>query len=92
MSDKILEAVVPMVQQNNIHLTWHDILWRLLLTVFLLIVLAGSSITIFKSVTSQPASQVLPTLTHEALPANWGVGPEALNLVPFFPSLFHTPR
>jgi hypothetical protein len=70
MSDKILQTMVPMINQNNIQLTWPDILWRLILTLFLLVALAGSGITLFKSVTDQPNSQVLPALTHETLPIN----------------------
>ena len=70
MSDKILQTVVPMINQKSVQLTWHDILWRLLLTVLLLVVLAGSGISLFKSAINHPNTQVLPTLTHEALPTH----------------------
>ncbi|MBN1991139.1 MAG: hypothetical protein JW953_00430 [Anaerolineae bacterium] len=44
-------------------LTWQSVLWRLVLTALLLLMLAGSGITIFSNATSRPGAQVLPTLT-----------------------------
>lgn len=48
----------------NIRFTWQAILWRLLLTGLLLLVLAGSGLTIFSTATTRPDTQVLPQLTH----------------------------
>jgi hypothetical protein len=47
-------------------LTWQSILWRLLLTALLLLMLAGSSLTIFSPITTRPDTRVLPTLTGGA--------------------------
>ncbi|MBN1219781.1 MAG: hypothetical protein JXM69_12700 [Anaerolineae bacterium] len=52
----------------NIQLTWQMILWRLLLTVLLLVILAGSGVTIFSSVTTRADARVLPTLSHVEMP------------------------
>jgi hypothetical protein len=50
---------------TNIQFTWQSILWRLVLTALLLLILAGSGMTIFSKVTTRPDAQVLPTLTHQ---------------------------
>jgi hypothetical protein len=50
---------------TNIQFTWQSILWRLVLTALLLLILAGSGMTIFSNVTSRPDARVLPTLTHK---------------------------
>jgi hypothetical protein len=49
----------------NFQLTWQSILWRLVVTILLLILLAGSGITIFNNVTTHPNTRVLPTLTYD---------------------------
>jgi hypothetical protein len=49
--------------KNNFHLTRQAIIWRLALTILLLLFLAGSGLTIFKSATTRPEASVLPTLT-----------------------------
>jgi hypothetical protein len=43
---------------------WHDILWRILVTIFLLMLLAITSITIFHDVTTRPDAYVLPALPY----------------------------
>lgn len=48
------------------HFSWQAIGWRLILTILLLAVLAGSSLTVFGSVTTSPDSRVLPTLSYDA--------------------------
>jgi len=56
-----------MINQPNygdIKFTWQGMLWRLVLTVLLLVVLAGSAVTIFQDLTSPPGTQVLPAETH----------------------------
>jgi hypothetical protein len=59
-----------MVHQLNqssivtIQLTWHSILWRLVLTALLLLLLAGSGVTIFKPVMTHPDTRVFPPLTQ----------------------------
>lgn len=50
----------------NLQFTWQAILWRLLLTLLLLLLLAGSGLTVFSNVTVRPDTHVLPTLTQEA--------------------------
>jgi len=52
----------PMV---NIQVTWQSLLWRLVLTGLLLLLLAGSGVTIFHNATSRSDARVLPTLTVE---------------------------
>jgi hypothetical protein len=54
----------PMV---NLQVSWQSLLWRLVLTGLLLLLLAGSSVTIFHNATSRPDAQVLPTLTVEGI-------------------------
>jgi hypothetical protein len=49
----------------NIQITWQSLLWRLVLTGLLLLLLAGSGVTIFHNATSRPDAHVLPTLTIE---------------------------
>jgi hypothetical protein len=44
-------------------LTWQSILWRLLLTALLLLILAGSGLTVFGNVATRPDTRVLPTFT-----------------------------
>lgn len=44
----------------QIQLTWSDIFWRLLLTLLLLLMLAGPGLTIFSAVTAKPDNHVLP--------------------------------
>jgi hypothetical protein len=69
-----------MVHQLNqssvatIQLTWQSILWRLLLTALLLLILAGSSVTILNTVITHPGTHVLPTLTQEAGSEGQGSG------------------
>ena len=54
----------PMV---NIQVTWQSLLWRLVLTGLLLLLLAGSGVTIFHNATSRPDARVLPTLTVDSV-------------------------
>jgi hypothetical protein len=51
-------------QANIHHLTWQALLWRLLLTVLLLLALAGPGLTLFKHVTSRAGARALPALTQ----------------------------
>lgn len=48
------------------HLTWQALLWRLLLTLLLLLALAGPGLTLFRSVTSRSTTQTLPRLSQQA--------------------------
>ena len=56
-----------MINQSNVDIqfTWQAIVWRLLLTILLLLVLAGSSLTIFNRVTTNANTRVLPIFTYE---------------------------
>jgi hypothetical protein len=64
---------MPMVNQINsspmvnIQVSWQSLLWRLVLTGLLLLLLAGSGVTIFHNATSRPDAHVLPTLTVEGI-------------------------
>ncbi len=49
---------------TNIHVTWQAIFWRLLLTLLLLLALAGPGLSIFRGLTENPGSRVIPTITH----------------------------
>jgi hypothetical protein len=42
------------------------LLWRFLLTIVLLLILAGSGITTFKHVTNAPETRILPTITYDS--------------------------
>jgi hypothetical protein len=69
--------MVHQLNQSSIasmQLTWHSILWRLVLTALLLLILAGSSVTIFNTVTTHPGTRVLPTLTQGADSEDQGSG------------------
>ncbi len=46
----------------SIRLTWQALLWRLILTALLLLLLAGSGLTILSAATDRPDAQVLPAL------------------------------
>lgn len=55
---------------SSIEFRWQALLWRLLLTLLLLLALAGPGLTFFKSVTSRPGTRALPSLIEtEADPA-----------------------
>jgi len=55
----------PTQSYVNIYLTWPALLWRLALTALLLLLLAGSGMTVFSSATGQPDARVLPALNVE---------------------------
>jgi hypothetical protein len=63
-----------MVNHSNQHavtavqISWQDIFWRLLITLLLLLALAGPGLTIFSAVTAKPEAQVLPTLMQDIEP------------------------
>jgi hypothetical protein len=50
---------------SSVQFNWQAILWRLLLTLFLLLALAGPGLTVFKSVISRPGARALPGLVQE---------------------------
>jgi hypothetical protein len=60
----------PMVNNSNqpamttVRFTWQALFWRLLVTLLLLLALAGPGLTIFSTVTAKPAAQVLPPLAR----------------------------
>jgi hypothetical protein len=58
---------------NNVtvQLTWQALLWRLLLTLLLLLALAGPGLTLFRSVTSRSGTQTLPRLGQQAEDGTW---------------------
>lgn len=49
-------------------LSWSAIFWRLLLTLLLLLMLAGPGLSLFSAVTAKPDSRVLPPLAQEDNP------------------------
>ncbi len=49
----------------HLQLTWQALLWRLLLTMFLLLVLAGPGLTAFTTVTTNPGTCALPMMVSE---------------------------
>ena len=53
---------------TTVQLTWQAILWRLLITLLLLLALAGPGLTIFSAVTAKPEARVLPTLVQDIEP------------------------
>jgi len=54
---------------TNIQFTWQAIFWRLLVTVLLLLALAGPGLTIFRAVTAKPDTPVLPTAPPQTIEA-----------------------
>jgi len=59
--------MIPMLETPTYKFSWLDILWRLLLTLLILIALTGFSLTVFNNLTTQPDARVLPTLTQETV-------------------------
>jgi hypothetical protein len=51
---------------SSVRLTWQSLLWRLLLTVLLLLALAGPGLTLFHHVIDPSEAPVLPTLNQKA--------------------------
>lgn len=51
-----------------VQISWQDIIWRLLITLLLLLALAGPGLTLFSAVTAKPEAQVLPTLVQDIEP------------------------
>lgn len=50
--------------QPNIQFSWSDLLWRLLVTLLLLLALAGPGLSLFKSVTTRPETSTLPPFSQ----------------------------
>ena len=61
---------------NNptVQLTWQALLWRLLLTLLLLLALAGPGLTLFRSITNRSGTQTLPGLGQETGEGEWQIG------------------
>ena len=57
--------MINQLNQENLQFIWQAIWWRVVLTALLLALLAGSSATLF-SRTTNPASQVLPSLVPDS--------------------------
>lgn len=58
---------------STIENTWQALLWRLLLTLLLLLALAGPGLTLFRSVTNHSGTKALPGLSREADDSRWQV-------------------
>ncbi len=48
--------------QHHFQFTWQALLWRLLLTMLLLLILAGPGLTAFTAVTTDAGTCALPTI------------------------------
>ncbi len=59
-----------------VELSWQALLWRLLLTLLLLLALAGPGLTLFRSVTNRSGSRTLPALSQEAKEGHWQIDVE----------------
>lgn len=46
--------------------TWQSILWRLIITVLLLLILAGSSVSVFNPINQDNNSFILAPISHDA--------------------------
>jgi nucleoside recognition membrane protein YjiH len=53
---------------TTVQLSWQAIFWRLLITLLLLLALAGPGLTIFSAVTAKPDAQILPTFARDIEP------------------------
>ncbi len=61
---------------STVHFTWQALLWRLLLTLLLLLALAGPGLTLFRSVTNRAETRALPRLGQEIEDGRWHAGVE----------------
>jgi hypothetical protein len=52
------------LKPEDIQLTWQALIWRLLLTAFLLLALISAGLPIFRTITTLPNTHVLPALTN----------------------------
>jgi hypothetical protein len=59
-----------------VQLSWQALLWRLLLTLLLLLALAGPGLTLFRSVTNGSSARTVPTLGQEAEDGHWQIEAE----------------
>lgn len=57
--------MVNTAKQGDIQFTWQSIFWRLVVTILLLLALAGFGATTFGQLTTQPNAQVLPPLPQQ---------------------------
>lgn len=57
-----------------VNFTWQSLLWRLLLTLLLLLALAGPGLTLFERVTSQTNVPVISPLNPPGEDGSWMVG------------------
>lgn len=53
------------LKPEEFRVTWQALTWRLLLTILLLLTLISAGLPIFRTITTLPNTQVLPTLTSE---------------------------
>jgi hypothetical protein len=51
--------------QSDLQFTWQAILWRLLVTLLLLLALAGPGLNAFRIITALPKTETLPAFTQE---------------------------
>jgi hypothetical protein len=58
---------------STIQFTWQALLWRLLLTLLLLLALAGPGPTIFRNMTNRTERTTLPGLSQGAEDSRWQV-------------------
>lgn len=59
-----------------VELSWQALLWRLLLTLLLLLALAGPGLSLFRSVTNRTETRTLPALNQEAKQGHWQIDVE----------------
>ncbi len=59
-----------------VELSWQALLWRLLLTLLLLLALAGPGLTLFRSVTSRTGTRTLPAVSQESKQGHWQIDVE----------------
>lgn len=57
-----------------VNFTWQSLLWRLLLTLLLLLALAGPGLTLFERVTSQTNVPITSPLNYPGEDGNWMIG------------------
>jgi hypothetical protein len=50
--------------QTNIQMTWQALLWRVILTLLLLLALAGPGLNLFSAITAPAESQPLPAFSR----------------------------
>jgi hypothetical protein len=62
---RLIFHMINSPNQSNLQMTWQALLWRVLLTLFLLTALAGRGLNLFSAFTPPSDTQTIPTFSQE---------------------------